>query len=90
MANRPGRLGARRQGFRPDFVIGIQLGDDALAFYCQYVEEAGLVETIIGDRQVFDTETRSRWDLARGLALDGALKGRVLQNLPGLTSYGWD
>ncbi len=38
---------------------------------------------------VFDLETGTRWDLARGLALEGPLAGEVLQSVPSLTSYDW-
>jgi hypothetical protein len=119
MANDLDRLGSRRQGFTPEFVIGVDVGEEALAFYYQDVEEAGIVQTTIGDLPVivwaaggeygvylpqvdgqsltfsneagivYDDQTRSRWDLARGLALEGPLQGQGLQALPSLTSYDW-
>lgn len=119
LANDLDRLGAVRQGFTPEFVIGVQIGDDALAFYYQDVEEAGMIQTSIGewpvvvwaeageynaflrqageqpltfsldDGVIYDDQTHSRWDLRRGLALEGPLQGQGLQTLPSLTSYDW-
>jgi hypothetical protein len=39
--------------------------------------------------ELVDEETGSVWDLGRGLATDGPLKGESLQPVPGSTSYDW-
>ncbi len=36
-----------------------------------------------------DTETGSLWDLARGIAVDGPLRGQVLQRVPYTTAFDW-
>ena len=36
-----------------------------------------------------DQETGSTWDLARGIAVDGALRGEVLQKVPYMTAFDW-
>ena len=36
-----------------------------------------------------DRQTASRWDLARGLAVEGPLQGRSLQQVPYITSFDW-
>jgi len=39
--------------------------------------------------ELIDTETGSTWDLSRGLATEGSLKGQSLQAIPSLSSYDW-
>jgi hypothetical protein len=112
-------LSSARQGFNPNFVIGLVLADKSKAYYFADVALVGVVNDSLGDfpiavwakddrfhafiRQVdgrtltfraegdtlVDEETGSTWDVARGLALDGPLKGRVLQSVPSSTSYDW-
>ena len=36
-----------------------------------------------------DLETGSTWDVSRGLAIDGPLKGTALQPIPSSSSYDW-
>ncbi len=40
-------------------------------------------------RRIVDLETGSVWDIALGLAIDGPLKGTLLQQVPYVTSYEW-
>jgi hypothetical protein len=42
-----------------------------------------------GEERVLDTETGSVWDTARGVAVEGPLKGAVLQQIPYVSSYDW-
>lgn len=42
------KTGARRQGFDPDFVIGVVLGENARAYYYEAVESAVLVQDEVG------------------------------------------
>lgn len=108
-----------RQGFDPDFVIGLILADKTKAFYYRDVAAVEVINDDIGGipilvwsadnnfhayvRQagdqvltfrsnggrIVDDETGSTWDISRGLAIDGPLKGEGLQAVPGSTSYDW-
>jgi hypothetical protein len=109
----------RRQGFNPNFVLGLLLSGESKAYYFADVAAKGIVndefaglpivvwagETSlnayvrqVGDQvltfepvggQIRDQETGSIWDLARGLAVDGPLRGEGLQGIPGSSSYDW-
>ena len=47
------------------------------------------VEFRLDGDEVIDAETGSTWDIARGVAVEGALKGSLLQQIPWVTSYDW-
>lgn len=49
MINDVDRLGSRRQGFQPDFVIGLVLGQQAKAYYYTDTLEAEVINDILGD-----------------------------------------
>lgn len=118
MINDVGRLRAR-QGFDPNFVIGLILAEHSKAYYYQDVAAAVVVNDMLnefpvvvwaannnfhaylrrldeqtltfraeGDRLV-DDETGSTWDVARGLATDGPLRGQSLQPVPSSSAYDW-
>ena len=53
-----------------------QVGDQLLTFQLQ------------GD-QLVDQESGSIWDISRGLAVEGPLKGEGLQPIPSSSSYDW-
>ena len=56
-----------------------------------YVRSAGgttLTFMVEGEAMV-DAETGSRWDPNRGMAVDGPLKGEILQLVPSLSSFDW-
>ncbi len=119
MINDVDRLGARRQGFSPHFVIGLILAQNAKAYYYTDVAAVGVLNDALGDvpivvwaadenfhayiRQVdgrtltfraegdhlVDAETGSTWNVARGLAITGPLRGQALRPLPGSTAYDW-
>jgi hypothetical protein len=119
MTNDLFRLGAFRQRFDPDFVIGLLLSGEAKAYYFRDVLDAGVVNDTIGDvpiavwaeegrfhayvRQVdnqeltfstdgvflIDAETGSRWDVARGLAIEGSLQGQALIGVPSSSAFDW-
>lgn len=120
MINDLERLGTRRrQGFSPNFVIGLILAGHAKAYYYEDAAAVGVINDMLGDvpivvwasgdnfhsyvRQagerrltfraeddtLVDEETGSTWDVARGLATDGRLKGQALQPVPGSTAYDW-
>ena len=120
MINDVDRLGfSRRQGFNPDFVLGLLLSGKSKAYYFGDVADQGVVNDEFAgvpivvwasdtglsayvrqagdqqltfelrDDQVFDVETGSRWDLSRGVAVEGELSGEGLQGVPGSSSYDW-
>jgi hypothetical protein len=119
MTNEVDRLGPRRQGFSPDFVIGLLLAGDSKAYYFRDVAAEGLINDRIGEIPIFvwasednfhayirqvddqvltlriigedvvDEETGSVWDVARGIAKEGLLRGSVLQPVPGSTAFDW-
>ena len=39
--------------------------------------------------QLVDRQTGTRWDAARGLAVEGLLEGELLQQMPYITSFDW-
>ncbi len=41
------------------------------------------------DGEIIDRETGSKWDIVRGLATEGSLKGNSLQPVPSSTAYDW-
>ena len=49
MANELNRIGRHRQGFQPDFVIGLILGENAKAYYYDDVIDQGAVNDALGD-----------------------------------------
>ena len=49
LANDLDKVGTRRQGFSPDFVIGVVLQDQEKAYYYSDVESAGIIEDWVGD-----------------------------------------
>ena len=48
-----------------------------------------LVFDIDESRHTVDVETGSIWDVTRGVAVEGPLKGAVLQQIPYVTSFDW-
>jgi hypothetical protein len=119
MTNDLFRVGAFRQRFDPDFVIGLLLDGEAKAYYFRDVLNAGVVNDTMGDvpivvwaeegrfhayvRQIdqqvltfstdgnflFDAESGSQWDVARGLAIDGSLQGQALIGVPSSSAFDW-
>ena len=119
MINDVPRLQGTRQGFQPNFVIGLVLEGKAKAYYYQDAEAAGVINDSLGEVPVVlwaggnefstfirrvgdqiltfrlengslvDQETGSVWDISRGLAKEGPLKGEGLQSVPSLSSFDW-
>ena len=71
-----------------DFPIVVWASGDVFHAYIRQVGERTLTFRAEGEALV-DQETGSTWDVARGLAVDGPLKGEVLQSVPGSTAYDW-
>ena len=119
MINDVPRLQGTRQGFQPNFVIGLILNDQAKAYYYEDAEAAGVINDSLGEVPIVlwaggnefstfirrvgdqiltfrlengslvDQETGSVWDISRGLAKEGPLKGEGLQSVPSLSSFDW-
>ncbi len=119
MINDVERLGTRRQGFSPHFVIGLNLAGQAKAYYYIDAATAGVINDTLGDipivvwaadnnfhayirragdlpltfhaegDKLIDDETGSTWDVSRGLATGGPLRGQALQPVPDSTAYDW-
>lgn len=112
-------IGGRRQGFSPNYVLGLLLDGQSKAYYYGDVAAAGLIndrfagqpvvvwadegglnayfshvddrELVfeLADGRIADLETRSEWDLGRGLAIAGELAGSALQPVPSSSSFDW-
>ena len=47
------------------------------------------LEFNLRDGQLVDRQTGSTWDVVRGIAVDGPLRGTVLQQVPYMTAFDW-
>ena len=52
MTNDLNRIGRGRQGFQPDFVIGLVLGEDAKAYYYDDAIDMGAINDVLGETPV--------------------------------------
>ena len=50
----------------------------------------GELEFTLQDGRLVDRGTGSVWDVARGISVDGPLRGELLQRVPYMTSFDWD
>jgi hypothetical protein len=71
-----------------NFPILVWAGGDRFNAYLRQVESEVLTFRQEGDHLV-DEQTRSVWDLARGLAVEGPMLGAALQPVPGMTAFDW-
>ena len=64
--------------------------DDSKAVHT-YLRRTGTedLEFDLRDGLLVDRETSSSWDVARGIAVDGPLRGTVLQQVPYMTAFDW-
>ncbi len=60
----------------------------AIQAFLRVVGQDELTFTLQGETLV-DQQTGSAWDLDRGIAVDGPLRGEVLQRVPYITSFDW-
>ena len=60
----------------------------AIQAFLRIVGQDELDFTLQGDTLV-DQQTGSTWDIDRGIAVDGPLRGEVLQRVPYITSFDW-
>jgi hypothetical protein len=109
----------RRETFRPEYVIGVALGESATAFPYKLAAQTGIINDDVGpypvvvyvnseahsvhvylrqvDERVLifvqqgglvqDEETGSTWQMDRGLAVDGPLKGQALRSVPYIPAF---
>ena len=72
------------------FPLLVSVDPDTKAVYV-YVRRVGdqQLEFTRRDGRLVDVQTGSVWELARGLAVEGPLRGEVLQQVPYITSYDW-
>ncbi len=79
-------------GIVNDFVgqipVMVWAGDENFHAYVRQVDDQILTFRLEGDRLV-DEETGSTWNISRGLATDGPLKGLSLQGVPSSSSFDW-
>ena len=47
------------------------------------------LEFTLRDESLADVQTGSKWDLDKGIAVDGPLRGEVLQRIPYIINYEW-
>ncbi len=47
------------------------------------------LEFTLSGETLVDVQTGSKWDLAKGIAIEGPLRGEVLQRVPYITAYDW-
>jgi len=78
-------------------VINDQIGDVPILLWVSeqnfhaYIRQVGsqFLDFYIEDEQLKDNQTGSTWNPARGLAVEGELKGQALQPVPSMSSYDW-
>jgi hypothetical protein len=68
--------------------IFVWAANDNFHAYIRQVNDQTLTFESV-DGAVTDQETGSTWDVGRGLAVDGPLKGEGLQGIPSSSSYDW-
>ena len=71
-----------------DIPVFVWAGDNNFHAYIRRVGDRDLTFQLDGQTLV-DAETGSTWDLTRGLATSGPLKGESLQPVPSSSSYDW-
>jgi hypothetical protein len=74
--------------FLGDLPVFVWAGDNNFHTYLRQVGDNILSFELEGDTLV-DVNTGSTWDITRGLATSGPLKGQSLQSVPSLSSYDW-
>ena len=69
-------------------VVLVDAETKAVHTYLRKAMDEDLVFALQEGRLV-DLQTGSFWDATRGIAIDGPLRGEVLQRVPYITSYDW-
>lgn len=68
--------------------IVVWADETSMQAYFRQVDDQTLTFEM-SDGRIVDTETGSTWDAARGLAVDGPLRGTALQPVPSSSAYDW-
>jgi hypothetical protein len=68
--------------------VMVWAGDENFHAYIRQVDDQILTFRLEDDRLI-DEETGSTWNITRGLATDGPLKGQGLQGVPSSSSFDW-
>lgn len=68
-------------------VVAVDAESKAMHAYLRIVADSTLTFDL-RDGQLVDRETNTVWDLARGLGLEGELKGELLVEVPYISSFG--
>jgi hypothetical protein len=71
-----------------DIPVVLWAGEDNWYAYIREVDNQELTFRIEGE-MMSDEETGSKWDITRGLAIEGPLGGTALQAVPSLSSFDW-
>ncbi|RMG90271.1 MAG: DUF3179 domain-containing protein [Chloroflexi bacterium] len=70
------------------FPVVVWAQDNNFHAYLRQVEGEVLTFRLENGR-IFDNETGSEWDITRGLAIDGPLRGQGLQPVPNSSAFDW-
>ncbi len=76
-----------RIGSFPVVVVADEDRKDVHAFLRIGADEE--LEFSLVDGTLVDVQTGSKWDKTRGIAVDGPLRGQVLQRVPYITAFDW-
>jgi hypothetical protein len=74
--------------FVGDIPVMVWAGEENFHAYIRQIGDQVLTFRLDGDRLV-DEETGSTWNITRGLATEGPLKGQGLQAVPSSSSFDW-
>ena len=74
--------------FVGDIPVMVWAGDENFHAYIRQVAGQRLTFRMVGG-EVVDEETGSTWDIGRGLATDGPLKGQGMQSVPNSSAFDW-
>ena len=76
--------------FIGDFPVLVFAGQETKAVH-SYLRQVGeqALEFELQEGVLVDVQTGSVWNVARGIATDGPLRGEVLRSIPYITSYDW-
>ena len=69
-------------------VVLVDAETKAIHSFLRTVRDENLVFTL-QEGKLVDLQTGSFWDATRGIAIDGPLRGEVMQRVPYITSYDW-
>ena len=68
-------------------VVHVNADSRAIHVYLRQVDERTLTFFVEGDGAVQDEETGSTWQMERGIAVEGLLKGQALRSVPYIPAF---